>query len=144
MYIYQENIAFILTLLYVGLFVYGRKVKSKKLDADINLYLKYVLGLAIGLIHCFIGSALLYSSSKYEIINGVFFSLYLTFPAIFIARWNTGITALLLFIGAFLSYPLVIRDQECEYKIVLYLAWTIPMLAFGVYFLRNFLKNKNT
>jgi hypothetical protein len=143
MTINQENIAFTLTLLNICLFIYARKIRNTKLHADINLFVKYTFGLAIGLIHCIIGSALLYYSNSFETTTGVFFSLYITFPAIFIARWNTKITAVLLFAAAVVANPIVILEQELVYAIGLALIWTLPMLLLGVYFFRYSLKKEN-
>jgi hypothetical protein len=142
MNINQENIAFTLTLLNIGLFVYARKVRNAKLHADINLFVKYIFGLAIGLIHCFIGSALLYYSNSCETTVGVFFSLYMTFPAIFIARWNTKIAAVLLFAAVVIANPLVILEQDLVYAIGLSLVWTVPMVLLGIYFFRKVPENK--
>jgi hypothetical protein len=139
----QENIASILTLLYIGLFIYARKIRNEKLHTNINLFVKYIFGLAIGLIHCFIGSALLYYSNSSETTIGVFFSLYVTFPAIFIARWNTKITSILLFAAAIAANPIVILEQELLYAIGLSLLWTFPMLLLGVYFFRYSFKKEN-
>jgi hypothetical protein len=139
----QENIASILTLLNICLFIYARKIRNVKLHADIDLFVKYIFGLAIGLIHCFIGSALLYYSNSFDTTVGVFFSLYMTLPAVFIARWNTKIAAVLLFAAGIVANPWVILEQEPVYAIALSLIWTVPMFLLGIYFFRYSCKKES-
>jgi len=145
MRIHQEHISLTLTFVYICIFIFTiisrrkfRKENNSKEDKNKKFNSIYIVGLLIGLIHCFIGFILLFSSSRIEVLLSIFLSLYITFPAIFISKYNRIISSILLFIAAFLPYPLMIIENDANIIIGFFIVWTLPMIIYGsIFFIKS-------